>query len=90
MRKAASANYQNEAELLEGCALATAMKIVGGRWKPMLIGYLSHGLRRFGELRAVIPNISEKMLYQQPRELARDGLVLRAPASIALLDRTYK
>lgn len=72
MRKAASANYQNEAELLEGCALATAM-----------IGYVSHGLRRFGELRAVIPNISEKMLYQQLRELARDGLDLRAPASIA-------
>ena len=76
-RKLTSTNYQNEAALIAGCPLAAAMKLVGGRWKPMILWYVHHGLRRFSALQATIVSISEKMLYQQLRELERDGLLVR-------------
>lgn len=76
-RKVSSTNYANEAALIAGCPLAAAMKLLGGRWKPMIVWYVHHGLRRFGDLRRTIPNVSEKMLYQQLRELQRDGLLVR-------------
>lgn len=80
MRKIVSANYRNEAELIAACPLAAAVKLIGGRWKLMLLWYVHHGLNRYSNLKATVPHISEKMLYQQLRELERDGLVLRVVA----------
>lgn len=77
VRKLSSTNYRNESELVAGCPLAAAMKLLGGRWKPILLWYLHHGLDRFGALRSTIPGVSEKMLYQHLRELERDGLLVR-------------
>ncbi len=77
MRKVTSVNYRNEDELIENCPLAAAMSLVGGRWKLMLLWYISHGIDRYGPIRATIPHISGKMLYQQLRELEQSGLVVR-------------
>lgn len=76
-RKATSTNYKNESELIAGCPLAAAMKMLGGRWKPMLLWYVNHGIQRFSGLKKIIVGVSEKMLYQQLRELERDGLLTR-------------
>ena len=77
MRKTTSVNYQNEAELIASCPLAAAMKLIGGRWKIMLLWYVHHGIDRFSDLKRTVPHIAEKMLYQQLRELERDMLLLR-------------
>ena len=77
MRKSTSVNARNEAELIAGCPLAAAMALIGGRWKLLILWYVGHGLVRFGDLRRTIPGISEKMLYQQLRELERTGLLVR-------------
>jgi len=77
-RKATSTNFTNEATLIAGCPLAAAMKLLGGRWKLMVVWYVHHGLRRFSELRRTMADVSEKMLYQQLRELEQDGLLHRA------------
>lgn len=77
MRKPGSTNTRNEADLIARCPLAAAMKLVGGRWKLMLIWYVSHGIHRYGALKTTMASISEKMLYSQLRELERDGLFLR-------------
>ncbi len=77
MRKTTSINYRNEAELIAHCPLAAAMKLIGGRWKIMLLWYVHHGIDRFSGLKRVVPHITEKMLYQQLREMERDMLVLR-------------
>jgi len=53
-------------------------KMLGGRWKPMLLWYVHHGVQRFSGLQPIIVGVSEKMLYQQLRELERDGLLTRA------------
>jgi DNA-binding HxlR family transcriptional regulator len=77
MRKAGSINARNEAEFVATCPIAAAMALIGGRWKVMILWYVGAGLDRYGALRRTIPNISGKMLYQQLRELERDGLLLR-------------
>jgi DNA-binding HxlR family transcriptional regulator len=84
MRKINSSNYRNEAELVANCPLAAAMKLIGGRWKMMLLWYVAHGVNRYNTLKNTIPHISEKMLYQQLRELERDGLLLRVVSGRAV------
>lgn len=59
------------------CGIGPAFEVIGGKWKAALLWELHGGTRRFGELKRLLPGISEKMLIQQLRELARDGLVLR-------------
>lgn len=77
MRKLTSVNRRNEVEHLSNCPLAAAMSVLGGRWKPMILWYVAHGIDRWGTLRAAIAGASDKMLWQQLRELERDGLLLR-------------
>jgi DNA-binding HxlR family transcriptional regulator len=77
MRKQTSINRRNEVEHLAACPLAAAMAVLGGRWKPMILWYLAHGLDRWGSLRAAIAGASDKMLWQHLRELERDGLLVR-------------
>lgn len=60
-----------------GCGLEAALAVVGGKWKPIVLWQLAQGPRRFGELRRLVTGISEKMLIQQLRELATDGIVVR-------------
>jgi DNA-binding HxlR family transcriptional regulator len=59
------------------CGLDVAFAVVGGKWKPLILFYLSRGPCRFGELRRLVEGISEKVLIQQLRELEADGVVSR-------------
>lgn len=59
------------------CPVEVPVTIVGGRWKQVILWHLLHGSRRNGELRRLMPPISQKMLTQQLRELEADGLVAR-------------
>jgi DNA-binding HxlR family transcriptional regulator len=59
------------------CGLDVAFAILGGKWKPLILFYLAHAPRRFGELRRLVAGISEKVLIQQLRELQLDGIVSR-------------
>jgi DNA-binding HxlR family transcriptional regulator len=62
---------------LDECSVRTALGIIGGKWKPVIIYYLMPGTKRFGELRKCLPDATQKMLTQQLRELERDGVVTR-------------
>jgi DNA-binding HxlR family transcriptional regulator len=59
------------------CGIGPAFNVIGGRWKAAILCELNGQARRFGELRRLVSGISEKMLIQQLRELAADGLVVR-------------
>ncbi|HWD04988.1 MAG TPA: helix-turn-helix domain-containing protein [Amycolatopsis sp.] len=59
------------------CPVELTVDVIGGRWKPVILAHLKEGVHRYGELRRRMPGISEKMLTQQLRELAADGLVRR-------------
>jgi len=59
------------------CPLTAAVNKIGGRWKPIILFYLSNGSRRFGQLAVTVPMISKKVLTQQLKQLEVDGLISR-------------
>jgi DNA-binding HxlR family transcriptional regulator len=59
------------------CGLGAALEVIGGKWKVLILWPLSSGARRFGELRRLVPGISEKMLIQHLKEMEADGIVTR-------------
>lgn len=76
MAKETSTNFENK-QVLSACPVTYTISLIGGRWKPIILWSLVHGTHRFSELKRGIPQITEKMLTQQLRELERDGLVAR-------------
>jgi DNA-binding HxlR family transcriptional regulator len=59
------------------CPVDVPIEILGGKWKLVLLFYLLQEPRRNGELRRLVPTITQKMLTQQLRELEADGIVTR-------------
>lgn len=60
------------------CTFEITIDLIGGKWKPLIIWHLgSKGTQRFNEIKRLLPNITQKMLTQQLRELESDGLVFR-------------
>ncbi|WP_327144191.1 winged helix-turn-helix transcriptional regulator [Nocardia sp. NBC_01327] len=59
------------------CPVEVTVDLIGGKWKPVILAHLKEGVRRYGELRRLMPSTSEKMLIQQLRELEAAGLVRR-------------
>ncbi|WP_244935557.1 winged helix-turn-helix transcriptional regulator [Paenibacillus glycanilyticus] len=62
---------------LPDCGLTKVQQILGGKWKLLLLWYLSEGPRRFGEIRRCFPETTEAMLTKQLRELEQDKLIHR-------------
>lgn len=54
-----------------------AVELVGGRWTGAIISRLLGGRARYNELRAAIPEISDRMLSERLRVLETEGLVTR-------------
>lgn len=77
MRKNSSTNFINEQKINDTCGMAYTLSLIGGRWKPAILWRLIDGKMRYSALRRSIPNVSERILVMQLRELEKDGLVER-------------
>jgi len=63
------------------CPFTRAIGTIGNKWKPIIIDVIGTRTTRFGQLAAIIPIISRKVLTEQLKELEGDGLVERAAYS---------
>ncbi|HEX8047160.1 helix-turn-helix domain-containing protein [Rhizobium sp. ICMP 5592] len=59
------------------CPVRDLVSQIGGKWSVLLLEALAQRPYRFGELRRMVPDISQRMLTQTLRELQRDGYVGR-------------
>jgi len=59
------------------CAVEITIKVIGGRWKVLILRELFTGIKRFGQLQRALTGITQKMLTQQLRELEADGIINR-------------
>jgi DNA-binding HxlR family transcriptional regulator len=64
-------------ESVSGCPVEDAMRLLGGRWRIVLVYYLLEGPKRFSDLRRAMPRISQRMLTLDLRALEAAGLVSR-------------
>jgi DNA-binding HxlR family transcriptional regulator len=60
-----------------GCPVSATLKIIGGKWKPLILYFVSVDVNRFGQLQRMMPGCSKRMMTTQLRELEEDGLVHR-------------
>lgn len=60
-----------------GCPVSSTLKIIGGKWKPLILYFVSVDVNRFGQLQRMMPDCSKRMMTTQLRELENDGIIHR-------------
>lgn len=63
--------------LRQKCDFELTMDLIGGKWKGIIIYHLFKGSKRFSELRRLLPEITQRMLTLQLRELESSKIVIR-------------
>ena len=59
------------------CGLDATLKVIAGKWKPLILYFLGQGPSRYGELRRAMRGVSDKVLIQQLKDLEADSIVVR-------------
>ena len=58
-------------------AVEVTLDVIGGKWKPVILCHLGLSKLRTNELKKKMPNISQRVLTKQLRELENDGIIQR-------------
>ena len=75
--KETSINFENKTYLTAECSEMFAISLIRGQWTLIICCRLSHGKMRFSELKRYIPNITERMLTLQLRQMEGNRLITR-------------
>lgn len=77
LNKSIHQRIEMKSKKTNGSGICAAFDVIGGKWKAVILWELHVQPLRFGELKRALPDISEKMLIQQLREMETDGIVHR-------------
>jgi DNA-binding HxlR family transcriptional regulator len=61
----------------EKCPMVLVQELLAGKWKILILWYLSYNTLRFSEIKKLLPQVTQKMLTQQLRGLEEDKLIYR-------------
>ncbi len=70
-----------------GCPVELALDFVGGKWKTVILARLKEAPQRYGDLRARIDGLSDKMLTERLKDLERLDLVEKRSDGTAIVYR---
>lgn len=59
------------------CPAEITLRVIGGKWKPIIMWTLRHGSQRFSDIKNELPVLAHKVLSQQLKQLEADGLIER-------------
>ena len=62
---------------LPACPVETTLRLIGDKWKVLILRDLMPGTKRFGELKKSVGNVSQKVLTAQLRAMEESALVHR-------------
>lgn len=63
---------------VSNCPINGAMTLLSGRWRTLILYYLSKGPMRFNELRRANRGISHQMLTRELKALEEGGVIVRS------------
>ena len=80
----------NLGEKVFNCEKELTLSIIGGKWKMLVLWHLGkEGTKRFGELKNLMPGITQRMLVNQLRELEDHLIIHREVYSVVPLKVEY-
>jgi DNA-binding HxlR family transcriptional regulator len=71
------------------CPTEFALTVLGGKWKTIILAYLSERPCHYGELRQLLPGLSDKVLTERLKDLQRSGLVAPGKSLASKSRRPY-
>lgn len=60
-----------------GCYIEAALEVISGKWKGVILYHLLNGTKRFNELKRLFPELSQRILTKQLRELEANEVISR-------------
>lgn len=72
MKENVSQQLMNDREIR---VLRKTLEVICGKWRLFILLHLNDHTRRYGELRKLIPDVSEKVLIQELKALIEIGVV---------------
>lgn len=67
-----------------------AIELIGRRWTGAILMALAEAPRRFGEIKAAIPEMSDRLLTERLKELEEHGIILREVSTCRPLTVSYR
>lgn len=59
------------------CGTSITMNFIGGKWKAVILWYLQNEKKRFADLHRQIPQMTERILSIQLKQMEKDGILKR-------------
>jgi len=69
--------------------IASALRLIGGKWKIMILDNLLFKQMRFGELKRSLNGITSQMLSKQLKEMENDKLLIKKILKSEVLNTQY-
>ncbi|MEN4760760.1 helix-turn-helix domain-containing protein [Chryseobacterium sp. C39-AII1] len=83
MRKENSTNSMNEKALQNFCNASKTLMMISGRWKLSIVFKLMDQDVNYSEFKILLPEISDRSLSKQLKELIEDGLISKEKNKIS-------